>query len=446
MTEQTIEGLRAKPRPWWRRLGWLLGSIFAIVSLGVGVSIWYWQSEPRPEPLAVDLTGADPAVVAVVEEAREGVRQAPRSARAWGHLGMVLLAHEYSDPAVVCLERAEQYDPHEPRWPYYQAIVSDPQRPENAIAKYQRAAELFGTETGLARLRLAEILYALGRDEEAKSQFERVVQEHPRDVRARLGLARLAYREGSLERSRAHLGPCLGNAYTKKAAFLVLAQIEGRLGNAAAADRAKRHAARLPKDWQPHDPPFDECRALATGRKADVDRAGYLLDHKRIPEAVTLLRQVVQKYPDSDWPWLLLGQALLKQNDRPGARLAFREALRLAPGSLEAQRRLGFTLLLENDHRGAAACFRKVIQRRPDARSLHLLGYCQYREGDEEGAIESYRAAVRHKPDHAAAHLDLSVLLIKRGEKAKALTHLRSAVQADPSNVRARQLLDKFSN
>src|SRR5579859_5972390 len=83
----------------------------------VGLWLW-WARTPRPEPPRPDLSDADPQVVEAIEEARQAVLHAPRSASAWGRLGMVLRAHDFGEEANTCFAHAEQLDPNEPRWPY----------------------------------------------------------------------------------------------------------------------------------------------------------------------------------------------------------------------------------------------------------------------------------------------------------------------------------------
>src|SRR4051812_35470098 len=65
------------------------------VALGAGLGWWWWRQEPDPQPPPLALENAEPDVVHALEKARARVRGEPRSAAAWGHLGMVLLAHGY---------------------------------------------------------------------------------------------------------------------------------------------------------------------------------------------------------------------------------------------------------------------------------------------------------------------------------------------------------------
>src|SRR6266849_3396713 len=92
---KTQSGNAPADRVWALSIGhWKLVIFLAALVVGLGMYLWY---RPRlPEPPAPNLQEIDPAIVAVVEEAREAVLRSPRSASAWGHLGKVLAAHEFA--------------------------------------------------------------------------------------------------------------------------------------------------------------------------------------------------------------------------------------------------------------------------------------------------------------------------------------------------------------
>ncbi len=96
----------------------LLAGGLIVVTAAAGYG-WYWYTTPvLPE---VDLHAEAPAVVAAVEAAQQEVRRSPRSGRAWGELGLVLLGNELGAPAHVCFIQAERLDPLNATWPYLQA-------------------------------------------------------------------------------------------------------------------------------------------------------------------------------------------------------------------------------------------------------------------------------------------------------------------------------------
>ena len=65
---------------------------------------------------AIDTTGFESVIVKQIEAAVADVRAQPRSAAAWGKLGMVLQAYELQTPARICYQHAAALDPKDRRW------------------------------------------------------------------------------------------------------------------------------------------------------------------------------------------------------------------------------------------------------------------------------------------------------------------------------------------
>src|SRR5947208_1564349 len=78
----------------------VIGTVAFLMIAGFGAYAWY--ARRGPEPPGIALQGIDPAVAAAVEDARAAVRRSPRSADAWGTLGMTLQAHQFLAEAEVC--------------------------------------------------------------------------------------------------------------------------------------------------------------------------------------------------------------------------------------------------------------------------------------------------------------------------------------------------------
>src|SRR5262245_6998529 len=95
-----------------------LALFLAAAVIGRGVVGWLGWRGTAAAPPEVDLAGAEPAVARAVEAARAEVLRAPRSAAAWGRLGMVLRAHDYGAEANECFAQAERLDAADPHWPY----------------------------------------------------------------------------------------------------------------------------------------------------------------------------------------------------------------------------------------------------------------------------------------------------------------------------------------
>jgi tetratricopeptide (TPR) repeat protein len=362
---------------------------------------------------------------------------------------MVLLSHGLSvEAANTCFAQAEQLDHQDVRWPYFQGGALLTADPETALRKLRRAADLCDrspAKPDLPRLLVAEQLLDEGHLGEAAQEFDRVLQLHAGNTRAYLGLARIAEQRGELSQSITHLNRCLDDLRTRKAAHSLSARIYERLGNKAAAEGELHQAQQLPGDAPWPDPFQREIAQLRVGKRVELENADRLLHQNRFADALPWVKQAVQNYPDEAWAWQMLGRAYLGLHDLPRAEQALRKAAELKPDMAEVQFYLGVALILQKDPRAAAACFEKATKLKPTYAEAHYnLGHSLDEQGDETGAIAAFRAAISCKPDYSPAHYNLARLLLKKGQKGEALLHLRHAVEFDPSNAKAKQLLEEI--
>jgi tetratricopeptide (TPR) repeat protein len=431
------------PVPANRRRPYLYAALVGVLALAVAVGGYAWYRTPAAQPPTLALAGIDPAVAEAITSARAAVVEAPQSASAWGHLGMVLAAHEFTAEALTCFERAESLDRSQPCWPYYQGVALITQRDlDAAIPKLFRTVSLCDNVPDAPRLRLGDLLMEQGRIDEAEEQFRRVLEKHPNHPRAHLGLARLDFRRGDLEGALHHLSFSRTDAHTQKAAYVLAAQVQQSRG--ASTEEDLRRANDLPKDPSWPDPFVDEVGQLRTGKQANLERADKRLRSGQVAEALELLRQTVHDYPDSDWGWYLLGKGLIQQRQWAAAERALRQAVRLTPTSAEIQFLLGVAFFQQNDRARAVACFRKATELKPDyALAYFDLGQCLAVEADPAGALEAFRSALRCQPNLAEAHAALGSLLARTGHDADATGHLRRAVELNPHDAASQRLLDE---
>jgi tetratricopeptide (TPR) repeat protein len=400
-------------------------------------------SSEEPAPPEIDPARLDPAVARALRSAREQVLQAPASAEAWGRLGMLLRGHALADTdTLACFAQAERLDPQQPRWPYFQGLTLANTDPAAAVAKFQRTVELCGDTPDAPRLLLAEMLQVLGRLDEAAEHFRRAIQKDSSNARAHLGLARVAYQRNTLSGARTHLEDALYSAQTRKAARLLLAEIEHRQGNAAAAARELDRANALPDDAPWPDPFRQEVGELHTGKQYTLAHADRLLKAGRTREALTVLRQATEDYPETDWVWLMLGRAYLDLKDPQAAEEPLRKAIGLSAEPADAQFYLGLALFFQQKYPEATESFGQATRLRPNFGMAYFnLGQCLRQQGNRRGAADAFRSAVRCKPDHLDAHIHLAEVLIQDGRPAEALAPLRDALRLDPNNAAARKLL-----
>ena len=444
MTSEVSSLGTVKPRR-SRRLAIGIGLVLALLGAAGGFAVWRWGVAPPPVPPEVDWAGVDGAVKSVIQSARAEVNRAPRSADAWGRLGMALAAHGFHTESVPCFVEAERLNPAEPRWPYFQGVALQLSDPEGAIPHLRRAVELCTSGCNGPRLRLADLLAAQGRSREAEDLYLQVLAHDPQNPLAHLGLGRLAYKRNDWPDSLTRLDRAAGSPLTQKRAHTLLAEVYQRRGEAGAAERERRLEDDLPPDPDAPDSLLDELEQMQVGKQARLIRAARLLQQDQAGEAVVLLQELVRDYPDSASAWFGLGRALVQLQRYRAAVHALREAALRDPARSEIQFYLGVAHFQQGLTGPAAAFFQRAVQLRPeDAVAQYNLGQCLKTQGDRPGAIAAVREAVRYKPHYAQAHAALGELLALEGQKETALEHLRLAVDLDPTDAHARALLEKY--
>jgi tetratricopeptide (TPR) repeat protein len=357
---------------------------------------------------------------------------------------MVLGAHHFIPEAVVCFAAAERFEPGEPRWPYFRGLALQLEGYEaEAVPPLRRAVELCPRQPDAPRLRLGEVLLKQDRLDEAEAQFRDLLAHDPGQAPAHLGLARVALARGDPAGARDPLRPSLDSPFTRKAAHLLLAEVEQRLGDAAAAGQALRRAGSLPPDAPWPDPFRDEVEALKADRRTRGRRAEMMLGRGQAGEAQFLLEELDNDHPGTSA--LAKGRRLLDAKEYQAAEHSFREAVLLAPDFAQAHFWLGVALLDQDDAVGAAACFREAVRLQPQhAAAYEKLGLCLEKRGDRAGALEALRAAVRYLPQSADLHRRLGKLLAAEGERGAALEQLDRALALNPDDAEARELAGRL--
>jgi tetratricopeptide (TPR) repeat protein len=296
-------------------------------------------------------------------------------------------------------------------------------------------------------LRLARLLGAAGRKDEAVLVLREAVARLPASIPLQEGLAMALAAAGepraAAELLRAAIRRQPRNAGLCLAFCRVLEPVEP-----ARALEAARDACRLDPDC-----PFfhsrlgvllmqaDELDAAAAALERAVTlapedasghwRLGQLLERRgRLPEALAEFRRALELDPGQAWLWSHLGGLLTEAGELDEAEAALDRALALAPDDALGRYRLG--RLLERRGRPAAALaeFRRAAALDPDQAWLwsHLGGLLM-----EAGAFDEAEAALERAaalaPDAALTHFRLAQLLSRRGRPEAALAATRRAAE-----------------
>jgi tetratricopeptide (TPR) repeat protein len=397
-----------------------------------------WYRSPRPP--AIDLAEFDPEAAAAVREAETALQKQPRSAAAWGHLGMVLFAHDVYRQAMQCFAQAEELDLSEPRWPYFQGLILLLSDPPGAIPYLERAAARAGAQP-TPRLRLAEALLAQGRLDTAAGEFDQLRRTYPDNPRVQLGIGQILYRRGDLRESIPFLTKAAGSDQARRAAGVLLVEAYRRLGDNKAAERESTKLAGLPADASWPDPFIAEAEELQTGVDARISRAERLLQAGQGADAFALLQTTIRAHPQAERAYEMLGQVALQGKEPALADRALREAVRLAPDAVTPRFLLGCSLFLQERIPDAAAEFRRSLRLKPDYAEAHYnLAQCLARQGDTTAALDECRTALRFKPNLVEVQRYLAELLHVAGQNREALAHVEDGLRLAPGDAKLQRL------
>jgi cytochrome c-type biogenesis protein CcmH/NrfG len=383
-----------------------VGSLACLGLLTAGV--FFYNRQAHIPPSLPDLSGADSEVAEAVTAAGQEVQKRPRSARAWGHLGMVLSAHGFLFDANLAFAEAERLDPKDPRWPYLHGVDLILSDPSAAISHLERAVERCGDES-TPRLLLAEVILEQGWWEVAERHLNQVLTGEPENRRAQLDLGRLALLREDWPGALTYLAACRDDEHCRKLARKLIARVYRRQGQRKQAEAEETQAVALPDDESWPDPYVAEMRALQCGLQARIERADAMSRQDK-NEAIRFLQETAARYPRSVQVWLGLGGLWLQLGNKAQAEQAFRRAVEVDPNAAEGWFRLGCIQALDRPEE-AAESFRQAIKLKPDHALAHFnLGHRLKQLGDLKGAAEEFHETLRCRPDYTPAREALQEL------------------------------------
>ncbi len=140
-----------------------------------------------------------------------------------------------------------------------------------------------------------------------------------------------------------------------------------------------------------------------------------------------------------------LANALAASGAFADAIAQFEAAIVLKPDLTEPQVGLGAALLRENKPAEAIPHYREALRLDPKLAEAHNgLGGALAMEGKADEAMAEYQEALRLKP-LPSAHLNIALLLIRKGDVAEARRQLETALSLDPGYTPALQALQAIT-
>lgn len=173
---------------------------------------------------------------------------------------------------------------------------------------------------------------------------------------------------------------------------------------------------------------------MAEGRDNEVARAMSLIETELYDEAVSLLRDFLERRPESIEGWYNLGIALSRSGKEEEAIEAYDEALAIDNWIFEIWFNKATVLYDIADFEGAKKCYEEALRIDPeDAEAWNNLGNTFSRLADPTNAIEAYTRAVAIRPDYAEAFYNTANAHFIEGDDVRAIACAEAAIELDPS-------------
>jgi tetratricopeptide (TPR) repeat protein len=432
-----------------RRLITVITASIIAVALAAAAVLFLLNRRLKPVLPSLHLDGVDPVLAEAIEEAEAAVREAPKSAAAWGKLGQLLYVHAMGGPAVESFARAAELDPADARWPYLRGRTIARENGDAALPFLRRAAQLVRGSPAAPSLVLAELLLERGELAEAAAQIDLVLARDAADPRALLDRARLEVAQGNWDAARRDLEASIRRAPDVKVSHLLLAKVYGRAGGndaVAAGEREARKAAALGENPHWPDPFIEEMAQLAIGRSALLERAEILLREGKAQPAITALEALASRYSGDVAVQVTLGQAYLQAGDAAKAESTFRAAIAARPDSVDAQLWLGRMLCDQHRFADAVPPLREAVRLNPNLpEPCYQLAVALLGSGQRDGAINALREAVRVEPSFRKGYVALGTALATEPDrKPQAAAVLRRALELDPDDPPTAALLKQL--
>ncbi|MCS6763956.1 MAG: tetratricopeptide repeat protein [Candidatus Protistobacter heckmanni] len=348
-------------------------------------------------------------------------------------------------------------------------------RLERFIDRYPQAVQ--------ARMQLARMLIADGRETAAQVQFIEIIKRNPNDAKANLALALVDIQAGRLDEAeqlmrnlikaygeRIAAGIVMPKPRAVQLAYQNMARIaEARgdlLGAAEWLNKIDAPSMRVQTQVQrahllakagrigEAQAVFEDLRQADDLEEASTPQArlalsrtevAVLMEAKRYDLALAKLRVMLREQPNDADLWYDAAMASEKLDDLNDMEASLRKAIDLQPDMYHAYNALGYSLADRNLRLGEAQeLVSKAMKLAPsDPYILDSMGWVQYRMGNLNEARATLSKAFEIKPEaEISAHF--GEVLWGLGEQEQARKIWRTAQQLDPANETLRKILARF--
>ncbi|MCS7046148.1 MAG: tetratricopeptide repeat protein [Gemmataceae bacterium] len=419
---------------------------------------WRWWSTPPVPVLA--LKGADEAVVALVRDIEQELRREPRAGAIWGKLALALIANDFLQPALDCLDQAVRLDPRNPTWSYFQGHLRAATDPSAAEYWWQQCLDLVASGELKAAIyfRLAQLRIEHRQFAAAEKVLEELTALEPESERSHWLRGLLYAARDEAAAARAHLQRAAESPFVRQQALRLLASLADI--EPAARQRFEREAADAPAD-QPWPDPFQrELEEYVVNLSSGLALLFRLGRQGRVADARRVYERLTARGPNPVAAEVF-GQVLFDNQQFDEAERVFTTCLAAKPKLVAANFFFASNWLRQGeaalqpaaDLPKAEKCLQqaleyceRVLAVQPDhAKALVVRGRSLRLLGRHAEALAALRQALVLRPETPAVHLELGETLASGGKLTEGLRHLEEAARlAPPDHPLVRAALERW--
>ena len=331
---------------------------------------------------------------------------------------------------------------------------------DQAIEVLKKALEVNPTSRALTRTLVSELVMQ-SRYQEAAKLSEKLVQQYPRDLDARILYLHVLVLSDDEELARPLAKKLLAAAPHDFTVLYLNGVLENRAGNyAGGRDFLEKAVAVNPSHYNSrfnlgvalsnlNDPKgareqFE--KALALGAHEPAVRFEYakvlrkLGETQLAAEQLKLYQEEQKAVADQTMAANKMGQAdtELASGDPKKAVALYRDALAVLPDNAMLNYKLSIALDKVGDFAAERDALQKAVQIDPKMAIAHRqLGYLAFNDGNFTTAEEQFREAVQAAPAFTDAWISLAATLATESRRPEALEAVHHALEIDPHNANA---------
>ncbi len=399
-----------------------------------------------------------PLLGSVEESVAEQIRSAQASAaellaqpeisdldlsNAYGTLGRLYHAYEFTDSAEACYLNASLLRPKDYRWLHLLGQLNQKAGNLEKSAAFYESARKIAPDYVATAANLGSIYLQLDRLGEARREFEAALALDPGCAAADYGRGEVALAEQRYSDAVDHFLAALKRVPHANRIHYSLAMAYRGMGD---LEKARVHLKqRGMVGVRAADPLMDEALGLLRGERVHLLQGRLAFNAGRFEAAARAFAKAVQAEPESIRARTNLGSALGQMGDLQGAVEQLRAVLVVDPQNRTAHFNLGTIFVRQAEHSQAIDHFAAVLESNStDIEANRELAKSLLQVGRDDEAVTYLSKAVSLAPGDEASLIRLAGLLVRRNRYKETLDLLEDAHRRFPQRVRTANALARL--